>query len=52
MEIRHLNAADDRLAVSGIFEASWKCAYRYILPGNIWRASWREGGPLIWTVKG
>ena len=31
MEIRHLNADDDRLAVSWIFEASWKYAYRYIL---------------------
>ena len=32
MEIRHLNAADDRLAVSWIFEASWKYAYRNIIP--------------------
>ena len=32
MEVRYLNAADDRLAVSGIYEASWKYAYRDILP--------------------
>lgn len=33
MEIRELNEADDRLAVSGVYEASWKYAYRDILPG-------------------
>lgn len=32
MEIRCLNETDDRLAVSGIYEASWKFAYRDILP--------------------
>lgn len=32
MEIRYLNKADDRLAVSRIYEASWKYAYRDILP--------------------
>lgn len=32
MEIRALNESDDRLAVSGIYEASWKYAYRDILP--------------------
>lgn len=32
MEIRYLNDGDDRLAVSGIYEASWKHAYRDILP--------------------
>lgn len=32
MEIRYLNEADDRLAVSGIYEASWKYVYRDILP--------------------
>lgn len=32
MEIRSLNEGDDRLAVSGIYEASWKYAYRDILP--------------------
>lgn len=32
MVIRRLNASDDRLAVSGIYEASWKYAYRDILP--------------------
>lgn len=32
MEIRELNESDDRLAVCGIYEASWKCAYRDILP--------------------
>lgn len=32
MEIRRLNETDDRLAVSGIYEASWKYAYRDILP--------------------
>lgn len=32
MEIRYLNEGDDRLAVSGIYEASWKYAYRDILP--------------------
>lgn len=32
MEVRFLNEGDDRLAVSGIYEASWKYAYRDILP--------------------
>lgn len=32
MEIRELNESDDRLAVSGIYEASWKHVYRDILP--------------------
>lgn len=32
MEIRSLNEGDDRLAVSGIYEASWKYVYRDILP--------------------
>lgn len=32
MEIRYLSEADDREAVSGIYEASWKHAYRDILP--------------------
>lgn len=32
LEIRRLHASDDRLAVSGIYEASWKYAYRDILP--------------------
>lgn len=32
MEIRYLSEADDRLAVSGIYEASWKYVYRDILP--------------------
>lgn len=34
MEIRYLNDGDDRLAVSEIYEASWKYAYRDILPGE------------------
>lgn len=29
-----MDEADDRLAVSGIYEASWKYAYRDILPGE------------------
>lgn len=32
MEIRYLNERDDRTAVSGVYEASWKYAYRDILP--------------------
>ena len=31
MEIRSLNEGDDRLAVSEIYEASWKYVYRDIL---------------------
>lgn len=34
MEIRYFNEDDDRTAVSGIYEASWKYAYRDILPGE------------------
>lgn len=52
MEVRYLNAADDRLAVSGIYEASWKYAYRDILPRDYWRVSRRGGGPPIWTARG
>lgn len=32
MEIRHVNAGDDRLAISRIYEESWKFAYRGIIP--------------------
>lgn len=32
MEIRHINAGDDRLAISRIYEESWKFAYRGIIP--------------------
>ena len=32
MEIRYLNSADDRAAISRIYEKSWKYAYRGIIP--------------------
>lgn len=32
MEIRYLSSSDDRLAVSKIYEESWKYAYRNIVP--------------------
>ena len=32
MEIRLLNDADDKMAVSNIYEESWKFAYRGIVP--------------------
>lgn len=32
MEIRHVNFGDDRLAISRIYEESWKFAYRDIIP--------------------
>lgn len=32
MEIRHLSPADDRLAISRIYEESWKYAYKGIVP--------------------
>lgn len=32
MEIRKLNESDDRLAISAVYESSWKHAYRDILP--------------------
>lgn len=32
MRIRLMNARDDRLAISRVYEASWKSAYRGIMP--------------------
>ena len=32
MEIRYINETDDRLAVSHVYEASWKSAYQGIVP--------------------
>lgn len=32
MEIRHIKQTDDRLAVSHIYEESWKFAYKGIIP--------------------
>lgn len=32
MEIRHIQRADDRYAISRIYEKSWKFAYRNIIP--------------------
>lgn len=32
MEIRHLKESDDRLAISRIYEESWKYAYKGIIP--------------------
>lgn len=32
MEIRYINASDDRNAVSRIYEKSWRAAYRGIIP--------------------
>lgn len=32
MEIRHMKQTDDRLAISRIYEESWKFAYRNIIP--------------------
>ena len=53
MEIRRLSDADDRLAVSGIYEASWKYAYRDILsrdyleriPAGRWHGPARRSPP-------
>lgn len=61
MEIRHLNGSDDRLALSGIYEASWKYAYRDILPRSylesISAGRWasgldREGMTTLVAVEG
>ncbi|MCM1023804.1 MAG: GNAT family N-acetyltransferase [Prevotella sp.] len=32
MEVRYITPADDRLAISGIYEESWKFAYKEIIP--------------------
>ena len=32
MEIRYLNNSDDPMQVSAIYEQSWKCAYKGIIP--------------------
>lgn len=34
MEIRHIRPDDDRLAISRIYEESWRYAYRGIIPQN------------------
>lgn len=31
MEIRYIVPADDRMAISNIYEESWKCAYKGII---------------------
>ena len=47
MKIRLLNEEDDFDAVCGIYAASWKSAYRGIIPqeflDNIYKEKWREG---------
>ncbi len=32
MEIRYITSADDRMAISGIYEESWKYAYKGMIP--------------------
>ena len=32
MEIRYIVPTDDRMAISNIYEESWKCAYKGIIP--------------------
>ncbi len=32
MEIRYMSSADDKNAISKIYEKSWKCAYRGMIP--------------------
>lgn len=52
MEIRPLRETDDRLAVSRIYEESWKFAYRGIvpqayldgIPAGLWAANLDQGG--------
>lgn len=67
MEIRLLRETDDRLAVSRIYEESWKFAYRGVIPqayldaipigrwaaGRDWEGSLvlEEGGRLIGTAR-
>lgn len=47
MEIRHLNETDDRLAISRIYEESWKYAYKDIIPreylDSIPKGQWGQG---------
>lgn len=62
IEIRYLNETDDLLAVSGIYEASWKCAYRDILsrdylesiPAGAWASGMerREMTTLVMLEEG
>lgn len=52
MEIRELRETDDRLAVSRIYEESWKFAYQGIIPqtyldsipAGLWAANLDQGG--------
>ncbi len=32
MEVRYITSTDDRMAISEIYEESWKCAYKDIIP--------------------
>lgn len=32
MEIRYIIPTDDRMAISKLYEESWKCAYKGIIP--------------------
>lgn len=44
MEIRYINASDDKMKISGIYEESWKYAYKDIIPqeflNSIERGRW------------
>lgn len=44
MEIRYITPTDDRMAISTIYEESWKCAYKDIIPqdylNSIPKGSW------------
>lgn len=35
MEIRYITSTDDRMAISKVYEESWKCAYKGIIPLGI-----------------
>lgn len=45
MEIRYIAPADDRMAISTIYEESWKCAYQAIIPQDYLK--FNSEGPLV-----
>ena len=44
IEIRPVKPTDDMLAVSNIYEQSWKCAYRGIIPNEYLTVYLRDSG--------
>lgn len=48
IQIRYITPADDRMAISKIYEESWKYAYKGVIPQNILIQFQRGVGWQIW----